>query len=191
FEARCNMGRGYRARAATIRAHGRNPVPAHDPFTPPDQPLSLPAPGDQHAPCQPPSGPCRPPLPHPRPREPRHDRRRASPPPPARADSGGTLLLVSASGEASRAPDIATASAGVTTQAANANTAMRENATQMTRVMEAIRAAGVAEKDIQTSGINIHPSYRHAENEAPVISGYNASNTVSLKVRDVAKLGEV
>ena len=111
--------------------------------------------------------------------------------PTARADSDGTLLLVSASGEASRAPDIATASAGVTTQAADANTAMRENATQMTRVMEAIRAAGVAEKDIQTSGINIHPSYRHAENEAPVISGYNASNTVSLKVRDVAKLGEV
>ncbi|GGK07283.1 SIMPL domain-containing protein [Luteimonas terricola] len=105
--------------------------------------------------------------------------------------SDGTLLSVSARGEASRAPDIATASAGVVTQAADANAAMRENAAQMTRVMTAIRAAGVAERDIQTTGINIHPSYRHVENEEPRISGYNASNTVSLKVRDIAKLGEV
>ena len=105
--------------------------------------------------------------------------------------SDGTLLSVSARGEASRAPDIATASAGVVTQAPDANAAMRENAAQMTRVMAAIRAAGVAERDIQTSGINIHPTYRHVENEEPRISGYSASNTVNLKVRDIAKLGEV
>lgn len=107
------------------------------------------------------------------------------------AGSDGTLLSVSARGESSRTPDIATASAGVVTQAADASTAMRENAAQMSRVMAAIRAAGVAEKDIQTSGINIHPSYRHVENEEPRISGYNASNTVNLTVRDIAKLGEV
>lgn len=111
--------------------------------------------------------------------------------PVAAASSDGTLLSVSAQGEASRAPDIATASAGVTTQAADANTAMRENAAQMTRVLAAIRAAGVAERDIQTTGINIHPTYRHVDNEEPRISGYSASNTVNLKVRDIAKLGEV
>jgi uncharacterized protein YggE len=105
--------------------------------------------------------------------------------------SDATLLSVSARGEASRAPDVATASAGVVTQAADANTAMRENAAQMTRVMAAIRAAGVAEKDIQTSGISINPTYRHVENEEPRISGYSASNTVNLKVRDIRKLGEV
>ena len=110
---------------------------------------------------------------------------------PALASSDGTLLSVSASGEASRAPDVATASAGVVTQAADANAAMRANAAQMTRVIAAIRAAGVAERDIQTTGINIHPTYRHVENEEPRISGYSANNSVSLKVRDIAKLGEV
>ncbi|MEN1940293.1 SIMPL domain-containing protein [Luteimonas sp. MJ174] len=109
----------------------------------------------------------------------------------AGATSDGTLLSVSARGTASRAPDIATASAGVVTQAPDANAAMRANAAQMTRVIAAIRAAGIAEKDIQTSGININPDYRHVENQAPVISGYSASNTVSLKVRDIATLGEV
>lgn len=107
------------------------------------------------------------------------------------ASSDGTLLSVSATGEASRAPDVATASAGVVTQAADASAAMRENAAQMARVMEALRGAGVAERDIQTTGISIHPVYRHAQDEEPRITGYSASNTVSLKVRDIGKLGKV
>ena len=111
--------------------------------------------------------------------------------PAAATTSDGTLLSVSASGEASRAPDIATASAGVVTQAPDANAAMRANAAQMQKVIAAIRAAGVAERDIQTTGISIHPTYRHADNEEPRISGYNASNSVNLKVRDIARLGEV
>lgn len=103
----------------------------------------------------------------------------------------GTLLSVSATGEASRAPDVATASAGVVTQAADANAAMRANAAQMARVIAAIRAAGVAERDVQTTGINIHPTYSHVPNEEPRITGYSASNSVSLKLRDIAKLGQV
>ena len=100
-----------------------------------------------------------------------------------------TLLAVSAQAEAKRVPDVATISAGVVTQAADANAAMRANADQMAKVMAAIRAAGIAERDIQTSGISVHPQYRYAENQPPVITGYQASNTVSLKVRDIAKLG--
>lgn len=103
----------------------------------------------------------------------------------------GTLLSVSASGEASRAPDVATASAGVVTQAADANAAMRQNATQMATVIAAIRAAGVAERDVQTTGISIHPTYSHVPDEEPRITGYSASNSVSLKLRDIAKLGQV
>lgn len=105
--------------------------------------------------------------------------------------SDGTLLSVSAQAQASRAPDVATLSTGVVTQAADANAAMRANATQMEQVMSAIRAAGIAERDIQTSGINLSPQYRYTENQPPVITGYQASNTVSLKVRDIAKLGDV
>lgn len=105
--------------------------------------------------------------------------------------SDGTLLSVSAQAEARRVPDVATISAGVVTQAADANAAMRANAEQMARVMAAIKAAGIAERDVQTSGISVNPEYRYAENQPPAITGYQASNTVNLKVRDVAKLGKV
>ena len=107
------------------------------------------------------------------------------------APSDGTLLSVSAQAEARRVPDVATISAGVVTQAADANAAMRANATQMDKVMAAIRAAGIAERDIQTSGVNLNPQYKYVDNQAPAITGYQASNTVNLKVRDIARLGKV
>ncbi|WDL28725.1 SIMPL domain-containing protein [Xanthomonas campestris] len=92
----------------------------------------------------------------------------------------GTLLNVSAEAEAKRVPDIATVSAGVVTQAVDGNAAMRQNAEQMSKVMTAVKAAGIADKDVQTSGINLNPQYSYKENEAPKIIGYQASNTVSL-----------
>ena len=103
----------------------------------------------------------------------------------------GTLLSVSATAEASRTPDIATLSTGVVTQAADANTAMRDNAVQMDRMLAALRAAGIAPRDIQTSGINLNPQYRYAENQPPAIVGYQTSNTVNVKVRELARLGKV
>ncbi|MCD9028096.1 SIMPL domain-containing protein [Luteimonas sp. BDR2-5] len=109
----------------------------------------------------------------------------------APANANNTLLSVSAQAEASRAPDIATLSTGVVTQAADANGAMRANAEQMARLMTAIKAAGIAERDVQTSGINLSPQYRYAENQPPVITGYQASNSVNLKVRDIGRLGQV
>ncbi|HEY4555969.1 MAG TPA: SIMPL domain-containing protein [Lysobacter sp.] len=103
----------------------------------------------------------------------------------------GTLLSVSAQAEARRTPDIATVSAGVVTQAADANAAMRANAEQMAKVVAAIRAAGIAERDVQTSGIQLSPQYRYAENQPPAITGYQAANTVSITVRDIARLGKI
>ncbi len=105
--------------------------------------------------------------------------------------SDSTLLSVSASADATRIPDVATISTGVVTQATDANAAMRSNATQMDKVMTAIRKAGIAERDIQTSGISLNPQYKYTENVPPLITGYQASNTVNVKVRDLAKLGKV
>jgi uncharacterized protein YggE len=107
------------------------------------------------------------------------------------ASSDGTLLSVSAQAEASRVPDVASLSTGVVTQAADANAALAANASQMNKVMAAIKAAGIAEKDIQTSGINVSPQYKYTDNQPPAITGYQASNTVSIKVREIGKLGEV
>ena len=95
----------------------------------------------------------------------------------------GTLLNVSAQGEAKRVPDIATLSTGVVTRAADSNAAMRANAEQMAKVVEAIKAAGIPAKDVQTSGISLNPTYQYGENQPPKITGYEAHNTVNVVVR--------
>ena len=105
--------------------------------------------------------------------------------------SDGTLLSVSVQAEARRVPDIAILSAGVVTQAADANAALRANAEEMTKVVAAIKAAGIAERDIQTSGVNLNPQYRYTENQPPAITGYQASNNVNLTVRNIGKLGKI
>lgn len=105
--------------------------------------------------------------------------------------SDGTLLSVAARAEARRAPDVATLSVGVVTQAEDSADAMRGNAAQMNRVMQAIRRLDIAEKDIRTSGVHLSPQYRYRQNEPPVITGYQASNTVTIKVRDLERLGSV
>jgi hypothetical protein len=110
---------------------------------------------------------------------------------PVAVSADGTLLSVSSQAEARRVPDIAMVSAGVVTQAADANAAMRANAEQMAKVVAAIKAAGIAERDVQTSGVNLNPQYRYAENQPPAITGYQASNNVNVLVRDVAKLGKI
>jgi uncharacterized protein len=102
-----------------------------------------------------------------------------------------TTLQVSATAEVRGAPDMAMISAGVVTQAAGAKAAMQTNATRMTAVMDAIRAAGIEGKDIQTSGISLQPQYRYADNQAPVITGYQASNTVNVRIRKIEGVGPV
>jgi len=82
-------------------------------------------------------------------------------------------------------------STGVVTRAADANAAMRANAEQMAKVVAAIKAAGIADKDVQTSGINLNPTYQYRENQPPTITGYEAHNTVNIVVRDIAKLGKI
>lgn len=103
----------------------------------------------------------------------------------------GTLLEISAQGESRRTPDIANISAGVVTQAADAATAMRENAARMDRVIAALKRAGVADRDVRTANISLNPQYRYANNQPPVITGYQASNTVTVRFRDIAKSGAI
>lgn len=100
-----------------------------------------------------------------------------------------TTLTVSAEGKVSRAPDVADLSAGVVTQAATATAAMSDNAQRMSAVVAALRKAGVADRDIQTAGLNLNPQYRYVENQPPQLVGYQAANTVSVRVRDLKNMG--
>lgn len=103
----------------------------------------------------------------------------------------GTLLEISAQGETRRTPDLATISAGVVTQAADAATAMRENAARMDRVLAALKRAGVADRDVRTASISLSPQYRYGENQPPIITGYQASNSVTVKFREIARSGTI
>ena len=100
-----------------------------------------------------------------------------------------TTLTLSSSGEARTAPDQATISLGVATEAPTAADAMAQNRTRMNAVVAAIRAQGIPERDIQTSGLNLSPQQVYRENQPPRITGYQASNTVTILVRDLPRLG--
>ena len=103
----------------------------------------------------------------------------------------GTMLTVSAEGVSEAAPDMAAVSLGVLTEAATAQAALAENARRMTALTQALRRAGVAERDIQTSNLSVNPQYVYAENERPRITGYQASNSVNARVRNLANVGRV
>lgn len=103
----------------------------------------------------------------------------------------GTRLDIVATGEINRVPDVARISAGVVTQAPSASEAIRANSAQMTRVMAALKRAGIAERDIQTSTISLNPEYRYGDNQPPVLTGYRASNQVDVRFRDIAQTGKI
>lgn len=103
----------------------------------------------------------------------------------------GTRLEISATGEATRVPDVAIISAGVLTRAASARAALAQNAARMERVRAALKSAGIADRDIQTSNISLNPEYRYVENQPPKLTGYTASNQLSVRFRDIAKSGDI
>ncbi len=103
----------------------------------------------------------------------------------------GTRLDVTAKGGVKRVPDIAVINAGVVTQAADAGSAMRDNAARMSRVIAALKKAGLADRDISTTSISLSPQYKYADNQVPVIVGYQASNQLNVRFRDIGKSGTI
>ena len=98
-------------------------------------------------------------------------------------------LNLSAYGEVKVAPDMATISFGVTTEATTAQAAMADNARRMQEVFAALSRAGVADRDIQTSGLNLSAQYDYVENQPPRLRGYQASNQVTVVINDLTKVG--
>jgi uncharacterized protein YggE len=103
----------------------------------------------------------------------------------------GTMLTLTAEGRSTRVPDVAEVSGGVVTTAPTAAAAMRDNAEKMTAVVDAVKKAGVADRDIQTTGLTLAPQYRYVNNAPPVLTGYQATNTVSLRIRRIADTGKL
>jgi len=100
-----------------------------------------------------------------------------------------TTLSVAASGEVKTTPDMATITVGVDTTASSAGQAMSANAERMSRVIAALKAAGVEARDLQTSSLNLSPQTVAEEGKAPRVTGYQASSQLNVTVRDLTRIG--
>ena len=103
----------------------------------------------------------------------------------------GTRLDVNATGEVTRVPDVAIISAGVVSRSPTATAALQDAANRMERVLAALKRAGVEDRDIQTSSVNLNAEYRYPANQAPQLVGYTASNTVTIRFRDIRSSGKI
>jgi uncharacterized protein len=101
--------------------------------------------------------------------------------------------LVTVTGEATVAiaPDAAVIRIGVTSQDKTAREASDANAKQMTAVLAAIKDTGIAERDIQTSRLSLQPQYDPNKSGNARLTGFQANNQVTVRIRDIDKLATV
>ena len=103
------------------------------------------------------------------------------------------VISVSGEGVVTATPDMAMVTVGVTTQAPDASDAVAANNRAMAELGKALDDFGIAERDRQTSSFNIFPRYDHGRNDnrTPRISSYEVSNQLTLRVRDIDRLGDL
>ena len=100
---------------------------------------------------------------------------------------------ISVTGEASISvpPDLALLDAGVASDGKTAREASEANNTAMAKVLAALKTAGIDDKDVQTSRLSIQPQYAANRSGPSAITGYRASNRVTVKLHDVSKVASV
>jgi uncharacterized protein YggE len=115
---------------------------------------------------------------------------------PASAQTTSARTLnIAGSGEVHAAPDAALISTGVVTEGDTAAAALRANSAAVAKVVDAIRSFGVEAKDVQTIGLSLEPRYyrpdKPSATDKPHIIGYTAANAITVRVRDLGKLGDL
>ena len=103
------------------------------------------------------------------------------------ADKLPSLISVSGEGEVAIVPDLAILRGGVTTAAKTAREASEAHAKPMTAVMTSIKAGGIADQDVQTSRLSLQPMHDRDQH----ITGFQAANQVTIKIRDMGKISDV
>ena len=88
-------------------------------------------------------------------------------------------------------PDLAQIDGGVTTEAKTAREASEANNAAMGKVLLALKGSGIDEKDFQTSRLSLQPQYAPNRSGPNAIAGYQASNNVTIKLRDVSRVAQV
>jgi len=104
-------------------------------------------------------------------------------------------IIVSGEGEAAVAPDMAVLSLSVMREAKTAREALDANNSAMAEVIDAIKKFGVADRDLQTAGLQIMPRYNYTNNpdgtQVADLVAYQVVNTLTVRVRDIGKTGEI
>jgi uncharacterized protein len=103
---------------------------------------------------------------------------------PGSSSVSSTGITVQATGQVSGTPDLLTVALGVATHADKASDALNDNNMRATSLIGLLKQRGVADRDIQTSQLSISPVY-----DKTVITGYNVTNMVTAKLRDLRGAG--
>ena len=113
----------------------------------------------------------------------------------ARADEVLRTISVTGFGEVAATPDIAHATVGVRTVAETGRAALSENSATMAGVLDELRGTGIADRDIRTTNVSLHPRWGTETTESgarvQVLNGYEAANLLRVTCRDLSKLGEL
>lgn len=107
------------------------------------------------------------------------------------ADKPERTILIEAQGKITAKPDIATTGMGVISEGANVVEAQTKNTATMNKLHTRLAELGIAKDDIQTTQYNINPLYKYTETEGSVVTGYQVSQNVEIKIRDLQKAQSV
>ena len=108
--------------------------------------------------------------------------------PPTPGGSGGRTVTVTGMSTIRSAPDEAVITLGVQTQSQSAQDALQENATKMSKVVDALMGDGIKPADLATVGVNLYPNY---DSNGTTVVSYTAQNQVNATVHDLNKVGQV
>ena len=110
---------------------------------------------------------------------------------PAAAETVPATIAVTGEGKVEMAPDMAMLSLGVMTQADTAAAALKANSDGLSGALDRLKAAGIEGRDIQTSGLSLHPIIDYSSSgREPQVRGYTASNMLTVRLRDLSVLGQ-
>ncbi len=118
--------------------------------------------------------------------------------PAALAESNISTLSLQGTASVSAEPDMASVTTGVVTNADTAREALTANTEAMSALLALVKATGVADKDMQTSGFSVQPQYVYSDKtdangyrQPPRIAGYEVRNTLTVRLRELDELGTV
>lgn len=101
-------------------------------------------------------------------------------------------VTISATGTVTATPDMVMITTGVQTEAESARDALTRNTADMQKVIDALKAAGLESRDIQTTNFSVQPRYEYFQDgKPPVITGYQVMNMVNIRLRDIGRLGAI